>query len=98
MHVITKTHLQKFWIVHPESESALLNWYKVTKKAQWKNLVEVKTDFPHAELVGECIVFNVGGNNYRLVIKIKYRTKVVFVRYILTHAEYDKNKWKQDCR
>ena len=97
MHVITKKRLQEFWNLHPESESALTKWHKVAKKANWANLVEAKEDFPHAELVGRCIVFNVGGNNYRLIVKAKFRSKTMFVRFVLTHAEYTKNKWKTDC-
>lgn len=97
MHIITKKHLENFWIEHPESESPLRNWHKVAKTAVWKDLSEVKADFPHAERVGECTVFNVGGNNYRLIVKIKFRSKVLFVRFVLTHSEYDKDRWKIDC-
>lgn len=98
MHIITKKRLLEFWALHPESEPALTNWYKVTKRAQWRSLTEAKADFPHAELVGQCIVFNVGGNNFRLIVKAKFRSKTIFVRFVLTHAEYNKDKWKQDCR
>ena len=97
MHIITKKRLEEFWFVHHESESALMNWFKVSRKASWRNLVEVKADFPHAEMVSECIVFNVGGNKCRLIVKVKFRAKVIFVRFVLTHGEYDKDKWKQDC-
>ena len=74
-----------------------MNWFKVTKKAQWDNLVDAKKDFPHAELVGKWVVFNVGGNNYRLIVKIKFRSKTIFLRFVLSHADYNKNIWKRDC-
>lgn len=54
------------------AESPLLDWYKLSKKAKWNNLAEVKTLFPHADIVGECVVFNIGGNKYRLITKINY--------------------------
>ena len=74
-----------------------MNWFKVTKKAQWDNLVDAKKDFPDAELVGKWVVFNVGGNNYRLIVKIKFRSKTIFLRFVLSHADYSKNIWKRDC-
>jgi mRNA interferase HigB len=56
--------------------------------------VETRRDFPHADPVGVFTVFNIGGNNFRLIAAIKYRWQVVYVRHILTHAEYAKDKWK----
>jgi len=97
MHIITKKRLDEFWVVHPESKQALTNWFKAAKKAEWKSLADTKLDFSHAELVGKCIVFNLGGNNYRLIVKIKFRSRVIFVRFVLTHAQYSRNRWKTDC-
>ncbi len=54
--------------------------------------------FPNADSVGECTVFNIDGNKYRLITKINYKTKIVYIRFVLTHLEYDKDKWKDDCR
>lgn len=96
MHIISKKALQKFWEKHPNSESALRNWLNIAKKANWENFAEVRKDFSHADRVGNCIVFNIGGNNYRLITKIKYRAKIVYIRAVLTHKEYDKDEWKPD--
>lgn len=97
MHIISKKALREFWEKHPNSKEPLLNWYSITKKADWGNLAEVKNDFSHADLVGICTIFNIAGNNYRLITKISYRTKKVFIRFVLTHAEYDKGTYKNDC-
>jgi mRNA interferase HigB len=61
------------------------------------NLAETRRDFPHADLVGVCTIFNIKGHAYRLVSKIYYPSQTVLVRFVLTHAEYDKGTWKHDC-
>ncbi|MGA9623959.1 MAG: type II toxin-antitoxin system HigB family toxin [Bryobacteraceae bacterium] len=73
---------------------SLLHWYGVTKRAAWRHLVDVRADFPHADAVDIFTVFNISGNKYRLVSAIKYRWRIVYIRHILMHAEYDEGKWK----
>ena len=72
------------------------NWFKIASKAKWSNLIEVQSVFPKAEAVGRFTVFNIKGNNYRLIVSIDYESKLIYIKYILTHAEYDKEKWKND--
>lgn len=71
-----------------------MHWYRATKRAAWRNLAETRRDFPHADAAGVFTVFNIGGNNFRLIAAIKYRWQVVYIRNILTHTEYAKDKWK----
>ena len=71
-----------------------MHWYTIAKHARWQSLAEVRDDFPHADVVGVLTVFNVGGNKYRLITAIKYRWQVVYVRHVLTHTEYSKERWK----
>ena len=71
-----------------------MHWYRATKRAAWRNVVETRRDFPHADAAGVFTVFNIGGNNFRLVAAIKHRWQVVYIRSILTHTEYNKDKWK----
>ncbi|MGI8639226.1 MAG: type II toxin-antitoxin system HigB family toxin [Pyrinomonadaceae bacterium] len=97
MHIITKRTLRKFWEKHPEAENPLRSWYKVADKTDWENMVDVRKDFPHADFAGICTIFNIGGNKYRLITKISYRTRKIFVRFVLTHAEYNKGIYKNDC-
>jgi len=79
---------------HPNAAQALDRWYRLTKKATWQSLADVRTNFPHADLVGERTVFNIAGNNYRLIARINYQAQIVYVGHILTHAEYDKGEWQ----
>lgn len=71
-----------------------MHWYRLTKRARWANLADVRVDFRHADLVGRYTVFNIAGNKYRLIASIKYRWQVVYVCHIFTHTEYEKEKWK----
>lgn len=68
----------------------------MTTKAEWKNLIEVQTIYQKAEAVGNFTVFNIKRNNYRLIVDIVYETKRVYIKYILTHTEYDRDTWKND--
>lgn len=97
MHVISKKSLREFWQVHSTAENALKNWHSVISKARWENLAELHLTFPHADLVGSCIVFNVGGNNTRVIARVNYRLKKVLIKSVLTHAEYDRGDWKNEC-
>lgn len=97
MHIITKKRLKEFWSAHPDAESPLRTWAKITEKASWQNLAEVRASFPTADPVCECTVFNIGGNKYRLIGHINYRRRKVYVLHVLTHREYDEEKWKDDC-
>lgn len=97
MRIISKPKLRKFWENHQEAKIPLENWFRVVSKAEWNSFADVKNTFSPADLYKDCVVFNIGGNNYRLIAKIRYRTKKVFVRFVLTHSEYDMNKWKDDC-
>ncbi len=97
MRVLTRKPLAQFWAIHPDAETPLRSWISLTKRASWKTLVEVQADFPHADLVGDCIVFNIGGNKYRLIVDIDFPRQRVYIRAVLTHKEYDRGKWKDDC-
>ena len=96
MHVIGYRRLRTFIERHADCRDALNNWFKVAKKANWSNLVEVQSIFPKAEAVGNFTVFNIKGNRYRLIVSIDYPKQLIFIKYVLTHAEYDKEDWKND--
>lgn len=95
MHIITRQRLLEFSAKCPDSESALEHWYRVMKRTDFASLVELRSAFPHADPVGDLIVFNIGGNKTRLIAAIHFNTQRVFIRHVLTHAEYDKGKWKE---
>jgi mRNA interferase HigB len=64
---------------------------------RWRNWADVKAAFATASLVGNCVVFNIRGNHYRLIIRILYASQKVFILKVMTHEEYDDDKWKKDC-
>jgi mRNA interferase HigB len=88
--------LNRFALKHPDAAESLDNWYRRAGKARWEHLVDVRRDYPHADLVGNCTVFNVAGNKYRLVTWIRYDEQTIYTRLVITHAEYDKGGWKID--
>lgn len=95
MNVISRQRIYEFVEVHKGADSSLTAWYRLASRAEWKHLADVKADYPAADLVGDLTVFNVKGNDYRLITYIDYRYKQVLIKAILTHSEYDKGKWKQ---
>jgi mRNA interferase HigB len=97
MNVISRKKPEEFWQESPDSEAPLRNWYNTCRKARWKNLDETRKIYPHADPVGDCTVFNVGGNKFRLITKIRYQYQRIYVIHVLTHKDYDKGKWKDDC-
>lgn len=97
MHVISRKRLIEFWNKFPEAEEPLDVWYHVVKKARWQSLAEARQSYSHADPYKECTIFNIGGNKFRLITKIYYEDQTVLIRFVLTHAEYDKEKWKDDC-
>ncbi len=97
MHVISRKALKEAATRHADLETALETWYRIAKKAQWKSLADVRKTYPQADMVGTCTVFNIKGNAYRLIVRINYRTGRVFIRHVLTHAEYDREGWKHEC-
>lgn len=96
MHVISYRRLREYAEQHANTRDALDSWYKVSTKLTWENLIEVQAVFPKAEAVGNFTVFNIKGNSYRLIVCIDYERKLIYVKYVLTHAEYDKEQWKND--
>jgi mRNA interferase HigB len=101
MRVISKARLRDFWETPDCHDSAgpLRAWHThvSNKTVAWQAWRDVKADFGTASLVGNCVVFNIGGNKFRLVTRILYPSQKVFILKVMTHAEYDQNKWKEDC-
>lgn len=97
MRIISKKALREFWEIHPDARQPLEDWYGITKNADWSNLAETRRDFPRADPVGTRTIFNIGGNKYRLITKIVYKWKMVYIRFVMTHAEYDRGGYANDC-
>ncbi|MEP7338319.1 MAG: type II toxin-antitoxin system HigB family toxin [Acidobacteriota bacterium] len=86
-----------FWLQQPDAETPLRAWAKIAEKASWQNLADVRAILSAADPYCECTIFNIGGNKYRLISHINYRRQKLYVLHVLTHKEYDKEKWKDDC-
>ena len=94
MHVISRKKLREFWTKHSQARDPLETWYRVVKHAEWDSFADVRLTFNSADAVGRFVVFNIAGNNYRLISAIHYNRRKLFVRHVLTHREYDLGKWK----
>lgn len=91
MRIIAKRTLQAFWQRHPDAEGPLLAWYREVLKEKWEDPADVKAKYRNASIIkGSRVVFNIKGNDYRLVVKINYGYAVVYVRFVGTHRDYDK--------
>ena len=100
MRVISIRLLKDFWEKHADSRGPLKAWYKTAKKAQWKSLHDARMPYVTADGVlnrlGETLtIFNIGGNKYRLVTRMRNDWKLINIRFVLTHREYDQGKWKE---
>jgi len=90
VHIVSRRTMRQFWEKYPDSEKALLRWFKIVKNSTYINFGELRATFPSADKVGSYIVFNIGGNKYRLITVFHFNLDKVYIRHILTHQEYDK--------
>jgi mRNA interferase HigB len=99
MKIIKRATLAAYWQRNPQAEIGLLYWHKLAKKARWTCLQDVRATFPHADAVEvasgrRVVVFNIAGNKFRLITALHYNRQLAFTLMVLTHAEYDRGKWK----
>ena len=102
MRIITERKLREFCGAadggeRSRREKAIREWKAVVRRADWKNFSDVRRTFNHGDIFCRCAIFDVGGNRYRIIAKVAYGINVVFIRAVLTHPEYDRGNWKQDC-
>lgn len=91
MRVIAVSTLRQFWQKHPDSEQALKAWYDEATQAKWAQPADIKAQYRSASILrNRRVVFNIKGNDYRLIVAIAYRLSIVYVKFVGTHAEYDK--------
>ncbi len=101
MRVISKARLVEFWPSRradsATAERELSAWYKLATKTEWPNFAALRLTFRSADQVGNCVVFDVGNNRFRLIGRVNYRCGVLYVLKVMDHAEYDKNRWPDEC-
>ncbi len=90
MHIISKKPLREFWGKYPDSEKPLQAWYRTVERSTYKNWSQLHDAFSTADKVEKWIVFNIGGNKYRLVIAVNYPYRMCYVRFVGTHQVYDR--------
>jgi mRNA interferase HigB len=92
MRIISRKALRDFWeqSKHADSEQPLKSWFKIASEADWANPAQIRAQFGHASFVGDNrVVFNIGGNKYRLIVAVNYAYRVVYIRFVGTHRQYD---------
>lgn len=91
MRIISRGTLRDFWATHADAEQSLRAWFHEANQAQWATPSAIKEAYPSADILpGNRIVFNLKGIHYRLIVKVHYNTGILHIRFIGTHAEYDK--------
>lgn len=89
--IVAKKTLRDYWEIHPEVEQYLKTWYETAKSSDWHSPQDTRKTYAHASIIADNrVVFNVKGNNYRLIVKFNYQKQWAFIKFIGTHTEYDK--------
>lgn len=91
MKIFSRGTLRDFWLKHNDCELQLRTWYQETEKSDWQTINELKANYPNASILKDNrIVFNIKGNDYRLIVKFNFEYQLAWIRFVVTHAEYDK--------
>lgn len=91
MRIISRRRLVEFWEIHPDAEQPLRAWYAEARKASWNSPLEIKAIYRSVSILpNNRVVFNIKGNSYRLVVVVEYSQEKMFIRFVGTHAEYDR--------
>ena len=92
--------LREFAVRHPQALEPLKAWYKIATKSTWNDITEIRATYPHADAAGKCTVFNIGGDDFRLVTRIDFESRMIFTKKVMTHAKYtlgNGTRWKKAC-
>src|SRR5438105_4459387 len=103
MRIIAESRLREFWQTARGKEKStrervMREWIKTVRHADWRNFADIRKTFNHADLLGSCTIFDVGGNKYRIIGKVAFRNRAIYIRFVLAHEEYNENKWYDDCQ
>jgi mRNA interferase HigB len=95
MHVISRKALREFWERFPTSKAPLVRWHQIVDRTAFANFAALRKAFPTADMVDRFVVFNIAGNKFGLIASVHFNRQKVYVRHVLTHAEYDRGDWKK---
>lgn len=96
MRIVSRKAIREATAKHSEWGASLNAWFKIAKGADWENFAEVRNSWRNADLAGRFVVFDISHNRCRLIATINYKWRMVYIRRILSHAEYDEMKWKEE--
>jgi mRNA interferase HigB len=97
MRILSRRRLREYWSAVPAAESPLCDWFTKVRYATWPNFAAVRRTFNSADAVGNCTVFNVGGNRFRVIARIIHAKRRVYILRVMTHVEYDRTDWVTAC-
>ena len=97
MHVISRKKLERFWTEYPDSETQLDKWYREVGRVVWEQWADVRGMYPKASYYDCCLIFNICGGSYRLIVCRSANWKTLYVVGVFTHQEYDRDLWKRSC-
>jgi mRNA interferase HigB len=95
MHIISRKMIYDFGEKYPETMNSPKRWYNLIKEQKFNNLVEIKNVFSDVDYIEGLYIFNIGGNKARLIATINFKNSKIYIKTILSHSEYDKDKWRQ---
>ena len=95
MRIVSRKAIREASAKHSEWEASLNAWYKITSNADWKNFADVRNSWQHSDVVGSFVVFDISHNRCRLIATIKYKWRMVYIRHVLGHADYDEKEWQK---
>jgi mRNA interferase HigB len=96
VRIIARRTLNQIWGKRPQSQTALIRWFKIVQKTEFDRFAELRAVFPSADKLDHWIIFNIGGNKYRLITSIDFNRGKVYIRHVLTQAEYDRGDWQNN--
>jgi len=96
MRILSRKAIREATVRHREWGASLNAWYKIAKNADWKNFAEVRSSWRNSDVVGPFVVFDISNNRCRLIATIKHKWRMVYIRRILGHAEYDRKEWQRE--
>jgi len=95
MRIVSRSAIREATSQHAEWGASLSAWYKITKNADWKSFADVRNSWKNSDVVGRFVVFDISHNRCRLIATIKYKWRMVYIRRIISHAEYDEEEWQE---
>jgi mRNA interferase HigB len=95
VRIVSRKAIREAVSRHREWGASLQAWYKITKNADWRNFADLRASWRNSDVVGPFVVFDIGNNRCRLIATVKFKWRMVYIRHILSHAEYDRKEWQK---